>query len=90
MDKNSQPATDNQQQKGEVHNNLPVLEPDFAKETLATKPGEGVHEAASVELNKVNKLNKEEEKSQTAQVPVNEPLKSTYPSGVDPYREPLQ
>ena len=69
---------------------LPVLEPDFAKETLATKPGEGVHEAASVELNKVNKLNKEEEKSQTAQVPVNEPLKSTYPSGVDPYREPLQ
>lgn len=88
--------------------NLPVLEPDFAKDTLATKPGEMAHNVAHVEfdkMDKVNKLNKEEEKptaqpyfAKTMQDKPVEPLKKEipikpdyrYPDGKDPYREPFK
>ena len=74
--------------------NLPVLEPDFAKETIAVKQGEVPKEVPHVEItnpkpqitdNNQNPISK----PQTAQIPVNEPPKFKYPGGADPYREPL-
>ncbi len=72
--------------------NLPVLEPNFAKETLATKPGESPKEVPHVEQ-KIQETRKQETNNiQIPKEPVTPPItttRSTYPGGVDPYREPI-
>jgi len=71
--------------------NLPVLEPDFAKETIAVKVGETAHNIPHVEIPnpKPQITDSNQNPISKPQTPVS-PLPNTkYPGGKDPYREPI-
>lgn len=75
--------------------NLPVLEPDFAKETLMVKPNETAHPVEPLTGNQQPTTDSEQQISKEKKPPFQppegsvQPAKSAYADGQDPYREPI-